>query len=502
LTANLREVEANGIGELLERVRAAVSAEGADPHQVAIDQLVWTYANHMASMAMKAWADEVPHPTIRAFAGIASKEARALVEGCSWSDRVEINRQLAELSLDESIEFLGASDEHRLLRESLRAFADREIRPLAVRIHREGLDIPESIIRGVARFGLFGQSIPTSLGGTQDRADTTAMLIATEELSRGSLAAGGSLMTRPEILVRALLRGGTMHQKQQWLPAIASGEQLVAVAVTESDFGSNVADITCRARRLPSGDWEFSGTKTWCTFAGRAELLMVLARTGQPGYRGLSAFVLEKPAFGGREFEHLQPTGGRLVGRAIPTLGYRGLHTFELTFDAYRGPAEALLGGDEWLDRGFYLQMEGFSQGRLQTAGRAVGLMQAASEDANGYAAQRVVFGRPIASNQLARAKLGGIALRLHMSRQLAYRAAELVDGGGGQTEASLAKLYASRMAEMVTRDAAQLHGAMGYSEEVGVARYFVDARVLPVFEGAEEVLSLRVIGKALLDRA
>jgi (2S)-methylsuccinyl-CoA dehydrogenase len=145
--------------------------------------------------------------------------------------------------------------------------------------------------------------------------------------------------------------------------------------------------------------------------------------------------------------------------------------------------------------------MEGFAMGRIQTAGRAIGVMQAALDDSITYAKARIVFGRPLFANQLIRAKIGWMALRLQASRQLSYYAARLLNSGAGQIEASLAKLYASRMAELVTREAMQIHGAMGYSEETDAARYFVDARVLAIFEGAEEVLSLRVIGKALLEQ-
>jgi (2S)-methylsuccinyl-CoA dehydrogenase len=229
---------------------------------------------------------------------------------------------------------------------------------------------------------------------------------------------------------------------------------------------------------------------------------MVLARTGGPGHKGLSAFAVEKPAYEGHAFDYTQEGGGRLTGRAIPTIGYRGMHTYELSFERFHLSKDALIGGQEWLDRGFYLQMEGFALGRIQTAGRAVGLMQAAFEDTVAYTKERHVFGRPIFANELSRAKIGEMALRLQASRQLSYRAAEMLDRGDGQRHASLAKLYASRMAEAVARDASQLHGAMGYSEETDVSRYFVDARVLPVFEGAEEVLSLRVIGPALLRNA
>jgi (2S)-methylsuccinyl-CoA dehydrogenase len=324
------------------------------------------------------------------------------------------------------------------------------------------------------------------------------MLIVTEELSRASLAAGGSLITRPEILVRALLRAGTDEQRQRWLPAIASGSQLVAVATTEPNFGSDVAGLQCRA--TPSADgWLVTGTKLWCTFAGRAELVMLLLRTGEEGHRGLSVFVLEKPAFAGHEFVVQQPGGGTLEGRAIPTIGYRGMHTFELAFDSFVLPGTALVGGDAWLNRGFYLQLESFAIGRLQTAARAVGVMQAALDAAVTYAGERQVFGRPISGFGLPRATLGRMSVRVAASRQLSHRAARLIAKGEGQMEASLAKLYAARAAEEVTRDAMQLHGGMGYAEETDVSRYFVDARVLSIFEGAEDVLALRVIARALL---
>jgi (2S)-methylsuccinyl-CoA dehydrogenase len=357
--------------------------------------------------------------------------------------------------------------------------------------------VPDDIIAGVAELGLFGLSIPEAYGGSlAERPDHLAMLIGTEEMSAGSLAAGGSLMTRPEILVRALLTAGSGEQKRRWLPGIASGELLVAVAVTEPDYGSDVAAIQCRATQFPDGGWSVNGAKLWCTFAGRAHLLMLLCRTGsEPSHRGLSLFVLEKPSELGHDFEHRQEGGGLLRGRAIPTLGYRGLHTFELVFEDYRLPAAARV-GDE--GRGFYLQMEGFATGRLQTAARAVGVMHAAVRDTLAYTSQRKVFGKLVAEHELARQLIGRMGVRLHASRQLSYAAAALHDEGGGQMEASLAKLYASRMAEYVTRDAMQLFGGMGYGEETDVSRYFVDARVLAIFEGAEEVLALRVIGRAL----
>jgi (2S)-methylsuccinyl-CoA dehydrogenase len=485
------------------KIANAVAEDGADQHQIEIDHLVWRYAHAEAAIALLEWADASADSFADLLADAAYRQALTYVRPPADDESDRFNRRLAEMIEGlKPTEDLGASDDHRLLRSAIRDFANREIRPYAREIHRRDLDVPEHVITGAAKLGLFGLSVPSQFSGSQEREDFVSMLIVTEELSRASLAAGGSLITRPEIMVRALLRGGTDAQKRQWLPAIASGEKLVAVAVTEADYGSDVGGLQCRATRLRSGGWEINGAKLWCTFAGRSELIMVLCRTADAGHRGLSVFIVEKPPFSGHEFDHKQPGGGSLRGRAIPTLGYRGMHTFELSFAGFRVPSGALVGGEDWLNRGFYLQMEGFAMGRIQTAGRAVGVMQAAVDDAVAYAKARKVFGKLVFDNQLIRSKLGSMVLSLNASRQLSYRAARLLNIGQGQTEAALAKLYASRVAEVVTRDAMQIHGAMGYSEETDVSRYFVDARVLSIFEGAEEILSLRVVGKSILEGA
>jgi (2S)-methylsuccinyl-CoA dehydrogenase len=180
-------------------------------------------------------------------------------------------------------------------------------------------------------------------------------------------------------------------------------------------------------------DYVINGTKTWCTFAGRANLLMLLARTGTPeeAHRGLSLFVLEKPPYPGHEWTHLQdpgrPDGGKIEARAIGTLGYRGMHSFELSLRDYRIPAENLVGGPDGLGRGFYLQMDAFANGRLQTAGRALGVMQAAFEAAVSYANDRHVFGVPLGSYQLTKAKLGKAAALIAACRAFSYEAATLL---------------------------------------------------------------------------
>ncbi len=488
------------LGRFSTRVRNLLPDGDVDHNQAAANELAWAVARVRAAEATAAWASATGDGLAGKIADAVIAEADASMSGQSADARVELAGLFESIAESyRPVHDLGASDEQRMLRETIREFARRRVLPRAAEVHRQDRDVPEDIIAGLAELGLFGISVPERYGGQQGpEEDFERMLIVTEELSRASLAIGGSLITRPEILVRALIHGGAEEQKRRWLPDIATGRKLVAVATTEPDHGSDLANITCRAERV-AGGWRVTGTKLWCTFAGRAQLLMLLLRTADAGHKGLSVFVAEKPAFGGHEFAYVQPEGGRMEGRAIPTVGYRGMHTFELNFQKFWLPDDALVGGDDWLNRGFYLQMESFTMGRLQTAGRAVGVMQAAHDDAARYAQDRVVFGRPIASHGLAKASLGQMAVHLIASRQLSYQAARRLSAGDGQMEASLAKLYASKMAELVTRDAMQLHGGMGYAEETPASRYFLDARVLSIFEGAEEVLSLRVIARDLL---
>jgi (2S)-methylsuccinyl-CoA dehydrogenase len=396
-----------------------------------------------------------------------------------------------------------------MVQDTFRRFADEQIRPRAAEVHRSNGDVPESVIAGLAEMGCFGLSVPEEYGGfaAGGESDLLAMVIATEELSRASLGAGGSLITRPEILTRALVKGGTEDQKRTWLPRIASGEQMVAVAVTEPDYGSDVAGlkVTATPRGGTAGGWVVNGVKTWCTFAARAEVVMLLARTDPDrsrAHRGLSLFLVPKPRSDGKGFVIDQPGGGRLEGRPIDTIGYRGMHSFELAFDHWWVPDDCLIGGPAGLGRGFYLQMEGFEAGRLQTAARAIGVMQAAYEAAREYAGSRVVFGRPVAGYQLTQAKLGRMAALIQAARQHMYEVARLMATGSGSVEASMLKAYVCRAAEWVTREAMQIHGGMGYAEEFPVSRYFLDARVLSIFEGADEVLALKVVARRLVDQS
>jgi (2S)-methylsuccinyl-CoA dehydrogenase len=397
-------------------------------------------------------------------------------------------------------------DDFELAAETFHKFAEQEIRPVAEHVHRTNGDVPEAIISGLAEIGGFGLSVPEEYEGfaSGGEADYLGMVVATEELSWGSLGIGGSLITRPEILTRALVTGGTEEQKQRWLPRIAAGELMVGVMVTEPDYGSDVAGIGVSATAVEGG-FRINGVKTWATFAGRANLLMLLARTNPDRsltHRGLSLFVVEKEPSDGHAFALDQPEGGTIEGRAIDTIGYRGMHSYEVSFSDWFVPAENLVGEESGLGKGFYLQMEGFENGRLQTAARAVGVMQAAFDAGLAYAQERTVFGRPVFDYQLTKVKLARMAALICAGRQFSYDVARKMARGEGALEASMVKAYVCRAAEWVTREAMQIHGGMGYAEEYAVSRYFVDARVLSIFEGADETLCLRVIARKLAEDA
>src|SRR6185295_9445820 len=254
-----------------------------------------------------------------------------------------------------------------MVQDTFRSFADNEIAPRAEHVHRDNGDVPEDVIAGLAEMGVFGLSVPAEYGGYSEGGDGEyiAMVVATEELSRGSLGIGGSLITRPEILTRALVKGGTEAQKKNWLPKLATAEVMAAVAVTEPDFGSDVAGIKVTATPAVGADdapgYVINGVKTWCTFAGRADVLMLLARTDPDrtkAHRGLSLFIVPKPRGDGHGFVFTDDRGGRMEGRAIDTIGYRGMHSYEIAFDNWFVPADNLIGGPGGLGRGFYYQME------------------------------------------------------------------------------------------------------------------------------------------------
>ncbi len=417
----------------------------------------------------------------------------------------EIGRHVAEtkgrndVPLDETLE---------QVRHSVRQFAETEVMPQAEHIHRHDDLIPEAFIEKMGSVGYFGLSVPESYGGYE--MGNLAMILTTEELSRASLAGAGSLITRPEILAKALLAGGTEEQKKEWLPKIAGGELMVGISVTEPNIGSDVASIACRAeKRTVNGvdGWVLNGPKSWCTFAGRANILALLARTdpdSSKGAKGLSLFIVPKEASRGHDFACAQPTGGKMDGKADRTPGYRGMHSFTLSLEDYFVPAKNLVGEKGGEGKGFYLQMAGFAAGRLQTGGRACGVAQAALEKTAEYVSDRSQFKRPIIEFQLTQYHLGRMAAKLAAARAITYAAALAMDEDERKAAplAAQAKLFSCDVAVDVTQTGQLLHGGWGYAEEYAISRYVVDAQVLPIFEGVKPILELKVVARSLFGGA
>ena len=516
-------------------VAGRLDAGRLDAQQVVCHELALASADLLAAETVVAGAvDATPRDAglalafavEAALAVIARLETVAFETGCgldslrSLSASDELNRLRSSVGSAGALATLGlavardaaeigpvALDETATLaRDAFRRFAAEVVAPQAEAIHRQNLTVPESLLQPMREMGVFGLAIPEAYGGHAPEGTDAAltMIAVTEALSEASLAAAGSLITRPEILARALLAGGTADQKQHWLPRLAAGDPLCAIAITEPDHGSDVAGLMLKGSPV-AGGWRLNGAKTWCTFAGKAGVLMVVTRTHPDrslGHRGLSLLLVEKPSFDGHEFDIVQPGGGRLRGRAIPTIGYRGMHSFDLAFEDFFVPDSHVIGGAAGLGQGFYYTMAGMVGGRMQTAGRAAGVMRAALSAAVRYAQNRRVFDAPLISYPLTQVKIARMAARLAACRQLAYAVGRRLDTPAGRIEASLVKLLACRSAELVTREALQIHGGMGYAEESAVSRYFVDARVLSIFEGAEETLALKVVARGLLEAA
>ncbi len=523
----------------LERAREITSGgKGIDDHQVLAERMAYAATEQRAAQEVIAFAD-------RAAAEGRSNENQVQTAVAAVADLVRCLRDRLEPALDD----LGLGEEvlekalpadtrarlracgsEALLREigrhaieargrievpldemleqvrdSVREFAENEVVPHAEHIHRNDADIPEAFITKMGELGYFGLSIPEEYGGHE--MGNLAMILTTEELSRASLAGAGSLITRPEILSKALVAGGTEQQKQHWLPKLASGEVMVGVSVTEPDIGSDVAGVKCRATEGTvdgQAGWIINGPKAWCTFAGRADVLALLARTDpnpDSGAKGLSLFIAPKESFPGHEFDYSQPGGGRMVGKADATPGYRGMHSFTLNLENYFVPADHLVGESSGLGRGFYLQMGGFAAGRLQTGGRASGLAQAALEETAKYVVDRVQFAQAISDFGLTQYTLGRMAAKLQQARAITYAAAEAFDEDERKAGplAAQAKLLACDIAVDVTQQGQLMHGGWGYAEEYPISRYVVDATVLPIFEGVKPILELKVVARNLL---
>ncbi len=375
------------------------------------------------------------------------------------------------------------SEEHRLFRDETRRFVENEVLPEASERDPAREEMSTELVDQLGELGFFGILTDEEYGGLG--LDLKAYAVIAEELSRGWLSVG-SIIARGQSLP-----GATEEQKRELLPAMARGERLKAIAISEPDAGSDVANMRLRAER-DGDEYVLTGRKTWCTFAKGADFILTYAVTdpdAEPAYRGISAFVVEKPP----------GTFGRegLGGSAIDKIGYHGWKTWEVDFDGVRVPADRLVGGEE--GRGFYQIMEFFEEGRVHTAARSVGLARGALEDSIEYATERVQFDRPIAEFQAIRHKLAEMATSVEAARALTLLVAEAVDDGErANAEAAMAKLFASEVAEEVTSEGIQIHGGYGYTTDFDVERYWRDARLTRIFEGTSEIQK-RIIADELL---
>jgi len=390
---------------------------------------------------------------------------------------------VGDCGLDETLE---------AIREEMRKFAESEVVPHAHAWHLANSYIPMEVIAHMAELGVFGLTIPEEYGGMG--LGKESMCVVSEELSRGYIGAG-SLGTRSEIAAELILGGGTDSQKQKWLPKIASGEVLPTAVFTEPNTGSDLAALKTRA--VKHGDvYKVSGNKTWITHPVRADLMTLLVRTDpkEPGYRGLSMLLAEKPR--GTD-ENPFPAPG-MSGGEIEVLGYRGMKEFEIGFDGFEVKAENLLGGTE--GQGFKQLMQTFESARIQTAARAIGVAQAAMELAVRYAEERVQFGEKLIAFPRVADKIAMMAVEVMVARQITYLAARRKDSGRRcDLEAGMAKLLAARVAWAAADNAVQIHGGNGFALEYPVSRVLCDARILNIFEGAAEIQA-QVIARRLLD--
>ena len=386
----------------------------------------------------------------------------------------------------------GLDDTLESIREEMRKFADTEVIGKAQKWHLTNSYIPLDVIVQMSALGVFGLTIPEDFGGMG--LGKESMCVVSEELARGYIGVG-SLGTRSEIAAELILGSGTDVQKQKWLPKIASGEVLPTAVFTEPNTGSDLASIKTRAVR--EGDvYKIYGNKTWITHPVRADLMTLLVRTNpkESGHRGLSMLLAEKPR---GDDKNPFPAKG-MSGTEIEVLGYRGMKEYEIAFDGFEVKAENLLGGAEGL--GFKQLMQTFESARIQTAARAIGVAQAAMEQALDYAQNRTQFGGPIVGFPRVADKIVMMAVEIMIARQLTYYAAREKDSGRRcDLEAGMAKLLAARVAWAAADNAVQVHGGNGFALEFPVSRILCDARILNIFEGAAEIQA-QVIARRLLD--
>ncbi len=364
-------------------------------------------------------------------------------------------------------------------------WVDDEVRPVVSQLEHENT-YPEALIEQMKQMGVYGLAIDRPYGESGVSARCYARV--TEEIARGWMSLAGAFGGH-SVVSKLIARFGTDEQRARYLPRLATGELRATMALTEPDGGSDLQAMRTVARPVADG-YVIDGAKTWITNARRSGLVALLCKTdptAEPRHRGVSILLVENP------------TPGFTVSRDLPKLGYKGVESCELHFDGCHVPADALLGGD--VGHGFAQMMTGLETGRIQVAGRAIGVARAAFDDALRYAQDRHAFGVPIWKHQSVGNLLADMATQITAAQQLNYHAADCIDTGRrADLEAGMAKLFCSEMAAKVTLDAVRIHGGHGYSTEFDVERYYRDAPLMIVGEGTNEVLR-NVIVRQLIER-
>ncbi|MEU0743747.1 acyl-CoA dehydrogenase family protein [Streptomyces sp. NPDC006134] len=377
------------------------------------------------------------------------------------------------------------TDDERLVVRTVRDFVDKDVKPVVRALEQAGA-YPEAQIEQMKRLGIFGLAVPEEYGGTP--VSTPCYVLVTEELARGWMSLAGA-MGGHTVVAKLLLHFGTQEQKRRYLPGMATGRIRATMALTEPGGGSDLQALRTVARRAADGHYVIDGVKTWITNSRRSQLIALLCKTdpaATPAHRGISVLLVEHGP-------------GLTVSRDLPKLGYKGVESCELSFEGYRAPAEAVLGGVE--GQGFAQMMKGLETGRLQVAARALGVGRAALEDSLAYARERHSFGKPIWRHQSVGNYLADMATSLTAARQLTLYAARAADAGRRvDMEAGMAKLFASETAMQIALNAVRIHGGYGYSTEFDVERYFRDAPLMIVGEGTNEI-QRNVIVRQLVER-
>jgi len=370
------------------------------------------------------------------------------------------------------------SEEHKMIRDAARDFAQNEIAPIAAEFDESG-EFPMETIKKMGEMGFMGIEMPEEYGGAG--MDTLAYVLALEEICKADASHGVIMSVNNSLYCHGIFKFGAEEQKKKFITPIASGKSIGAYSLTEPQSGSDAGTMKSRAT-LDGDHYILNGRKSWVTSGPVAEYFVVFMMTDpEKKQKGVSAFLVEGN------------TPGLTRGKKEPKLGIRASATSELIFEDCRVPKENLLGKE---GEGFKIAMTVLDAGRIGIGTQSLGIAEAAYEAARQYAVEREAFGQPIGAFQGTGFKIADMKTRIEASRLLIYNAAQAKikskeTGKRYSLEASMAKLFASETAMYVAHQAVQIHGGMGYSKELPVERYFRDAKITEIYEGTSEIQRL-----------